>query len=203
MFSCNVVSRWAQLVSFLNCLQDVKLSRIAIYRDEFRRMNCSLNWSFISCGELHCDSVKIKTTIDSRLFFSRQCESLDWSDCLVVLLLSATHFWKSGHVCLIRGYFSFSQCFRAGVFSSLSPLPLTRPISSSLREVSTWRFREQVVRSKKMPVLQANKPSDFLFLAFCNLEWPQKVILIGATAASVALLLDVAITGVLGLAHYW
>ena len=24
-----------------------------------------------------------------------------------------------------------------------SPLPLTRPISSSLREVSTWRFREQ------------------------------------------------------------
>ena len=123
MFSCNVLSHWAQLVSFLNCLQDVKLSRIAIYRDEFRRMNCSLNWSFISCGELHCDSVKIKTMINSSLFFLRQCESLDWSDCLVVLLLSATHFRKSGHARLIRGCFSFSQCFRAGVFSSLSPPP--------------------------------------------------------------------------------
>ena len=37
-----------------------------------------------------------------------------------------------------------------------SPLPLTRPISSSLREVSTWRFREQIARSKKTPALQAN-----------------------------------------------
>ena len=36
-----------------------------------------------------------------------------------------------------------------------SPLPLTRPISSSLREVSTWRFREQIARSKKTPALQA------------------------------------------------
>ena len=35
-----------------------------------------------------------------------------------------------------------------------SPLPLTRPISSSLREVSTWRFREQIARSKKTPALQ-------------------------------------------------
>ena len=61
--------------------------------------------------------------INSSLFFLRQCESLDWSDCLVVLLLSATHFRKSGHARLIRGCFSFSQCFRAGVFSSLSPPP--------------------------------------------------------------------------------
>jgi len=36
-----------------------------------------------------------------------------------------------------------------------SPLPLTRPISSSLREVSTWRFRKQITRSKKTPALQA------------------------------------------------
>ena len=36
-----------------------------------------------------------------------------------------------------------------------SPLPLTRPISSALREVSTWRFREQIARSKKTPALQA------------------------------------------------
>ena len=171
MFSCNVVSRWAQLVSFLNCLQDVKLSRIAIYRDEFRRMNCSLNWSFISCGELHCDSVKIKTMINSSLFFLRQCESLDWSDCLVVLLLSATHFRKSGHARLIRGCFSFSQCFRAGVFSSLSPLPLTRPISSSLREVSTWRFREQIARSKKTPTLQANSLRIYFQLSRLCFFW--------------------------------
>ena len=61
--------------------------------------------------------------INSSLFFSRQCKSLDWSDCLVVFLLSATHFWKSGHAHLIRGCFSFSQCFSAGVFSSLSPPP--------------------------------------------------------------------------------
>ena len=123
MFSCNVVSRWAQLVSFLNCLQDVKLSRIAIYRDEFRRINCSWNWSFISYGELHCDSVKIKTMINSSLFFLRQCKSLDWGDCLVVLLLSATDFQKSSPARLIRGCFSFSQCFQAGVFSSLSLPP--------------------------------------------------------------------------------
>ena len=123
MFSCNVLSHWAQLVSFLNCLQDVKLPWIAICRDECRRMNCRLNWSFISCGELHCDSVKIKTMINSSLLFLRQCESLHWGDCLVVLLLSATHFRKSGHARLIKGCFSFSQCFRAGVFSSLSPPP--------------------------------------------------------------------------------
>ena len=129
MFSCNVVSRWAQLVSFLNCLQDVKLSRIAIYRDEFRRMNCSLNWSFISCGELHCDSVKIKTMINSSLFFLRQCESLDWSDCLVVLLLSATHFRKSGHACLIRGVSHFHSVF-VRAFSLLSPRPLPASFGS-------------------------------------------------------------------------
>ena len=36
-----------------------------------------------------------------------------------------------------------------------SPLPLTRPTSSSIREVSTWYFREQIARSKKTPALQA------------------------------------------------
>ena len=41
-----------------------------------------------------------------------------------------------------------------------SPLPLTRPISSSLREVSTWRFREQIARSKKTRALQANSPQS-------------------------------------------
>ena len=59
--------------------------------------------------ELHCDSVKIKTMINSSLLFLRKCESLDWSDCLVVLFMSATHFRKSGHARLIRECFSFSQ----------------------------------------------------------------------------------------------
>ena len=71
----------------------------------------SINWCTVtpSCNrELHCDSVKIKAMINSNLFFLRQCDSLDWIDCLVVLLLSATHFPKSGHAHLIRGCFSFS-----------------------------------------------------------------------------------------------
>ena len=135
-------SRWAQLVSFLNCLQDVKLSGIVIYRDEFRRMNYSLNWIFISCGELHFDSVKIKTMINSSFFFLRQCESLDWRDCLVVLLLSATHFRKSGHSSLSKGVFLSFTVFsgRRFLFSLHAPslLPFTCPISSSLREISTW-----------------------------------------------------------------
>ena len=174
MFSCNVVSRWAQLVSFLNCLQDVKLSRIAIYRDEFRRMSCSLNWSLISFGELHCDSVKIKTMINFSLFFLRQCESLDWSDCLVVLLLSATHFRKSGHTRLIRGCFSFSVFSGRRFLFSLpvpSSLPLTRPISSSLRELSTWRFREQIARSKKTPVLQVTHEKPLAPRVVTPLPW--------------------------------
>ena len=112
-------------------LQDVKLSWIVIYRYEFGRMNNSLNWSFMSCGELHCDSIKIKTMINSNLFFLRQCKSLDWSDCFVVLLLSATHFQKSGHKRLIRRCFTFSQCFQAGVFlfSLATPFPLPPPPS--------------------------------------------------------------------------
>ena len=36
-----------------------------------------------------------------------------------------------------------------------SPLPFTRPISSSLWEVSTWRFLEQIARSKKTHARQA------------------------------------------------
>ena len=36
-------------------------------------------------------------------------------------------------------------------------LTVTRHISSSLREVSTWRFREQIARSKNTPALQARK----------------------------------------------
>ena len=154
MFSCKVISRWAQLVTFLNCLQDVKLSRIAIYRDEFRRMNGSF---FISCGELHCDSVKIKTMINSSLFFLRQCESLDWSDCLVVLLLSATHFRKSGHVRLIRGCFSFSQCFRQA-FSLLSPRPIPAPFNSPHLLLYSGSFNMALQHgSKKTPALQARR----------------------------------------------
>ena len=47
---------------------------------------------------------------------------------------------------------------RRFLFSLLAPslLPLTRPISSSLREVSAWHFCEQIARSKKTPALQVN-----------------------------------------------
>ena len=44
-----------------------------------------------------------------------------------------------------------------------SSLPLIRSISSSLLEVSTWRFREQIARSKKTPALQANRSGFSLF----------------------------------------
>ena len=47
---------------------------------------------------------------------------------------------------------------------------LTRPISSSLREVSTWRFREQIARSKKTPALQANLNFAFCFSFSPNFE---------------------------------
>ena len=59
-----------------------------------------------------------------------------------------------------------------------SPLPLTRPISSSLREVSTWRFRERIARSKKTPALQASFNANWhLFRVDCisTFEMKQKL----------------------------
>ena len=54
-------------------LQDVKLSRIVIYRYNIIRIKCSFNWSCINYGEIHCDSV------DSSLVFFYKCEPSDWS----------------------------------------------------------------------------------------------------------------------------
>ena len=54
-------------------LQDVKLSRIVIYRYKIIRIKCSFNWSCINYGEMHCDSV------DSSLVFFYKCVSCDWS----------------------------------------------------------------------------------------------------------------------------
>ena len=91
---------------------------------------------------------------------------------LIVLLLSAAHFWKSGHARLIRGCFSFSQCFLLSL-PAPSPLPLTHPISSSRRDVSTWHFREQIARSKKTPALQATaiwNPTMFQTIFMCSLD---------------------------------
>ena len=47
--------------SLLVCvfLRDVKFSQIVIWRSKLRRMNGTLNWSYINYGKLHCDSVKI------------------------------------------------------------------------------------------------------------------------------------------------
>ena len=111
-----------------NCLRDVKLSWIAIYRYEFRRMNRSLNWSFIRCGELHCDSVQIKTMINSSLFFLRQRESFglerlfccfviggyslpeerscatNWGVFLIFTVFSGRRFWNAKfYQCTWRG----------------------------------------------------------------------------------------------------
>ena len=45
------------LLAFLaGCL---KFSRIVIFRFKSRRMDCSLNWSYINYGELRCDPVMI------------------------------------------------------------------------------------------------------------------------------------------------
>ena len=163
IFSCNVVSRWAQLGTFLNCLQDSDLQRwIAAFK----------NWSFISCGEFHCDSAKIKTMINSSLFFLRQCESLDWRDCLDVLLLPATHFRKSGHAHLIRGVFLIFTVFSARrfLFSPPPPSPpLPTPVDSPhlllSSESLTWRFREQIGRSKKTPALTAGYSKPFRIIS--------------------------------------
>ena len=45
--------------SSLVFLQDVKFSRMVIHRSKFRRMDCSLNWSYFKHGELRCESGKI------------------------------------------------------------------------------------------------------------------------------------------------
>ena len=117
MFSCNVVSRWAQLVSFLNCLQDVKLSLIAIYRDEFRRLKLhQLGRISLWLSQDKNDELQLVFLKTSQVFGLERLLG-----CFV--LLAATHFRKSDHARLIRGCFSFSQYFRAGVFSSLSPPP--------------------------------------------------------------------------------
>ena len=138
MFSCNVVSHCAQLVSFLSCLQDVKLSRIAIYRDEFRRMNYSLNWSLISCGELPCDLVKIKTMINSSLFFLRQCEVFGLERLFVCLVIVGYSFPEERSRASNQGVFLIFTVFsgRRFLFSlpTPSPLPLTGLISSSLKQ---------------------------------------------------------------------
>ena len=75
--------------------------------------------------------------------------------------LSATHFRSNGQARPIRGCFSSSQCFRAGVFSSLSPPPtpllLTRSIFCPLFEFQYVLSRAKHSRPKKTPALQANK----------------------------------------------
>ena len=76
--------------------------------------------------------------------------------------MSATHFRSNGQARLIRGCFSSSQCFRAGVFSSLSPPPYPA-LFDSLHFLPSFRVSicafasETFARPKKTPALQANK----------------------------------------------
>ena len=108
MFSCNVVLRWAQLFSFLICLQDVKVSRIAIYRYELRRMNCSLNWSSMRLWRVALWLSRDKNNDKLQLVFLKTMRVFGLGDCFVVLLLATTHFRKIGHAQQIRRCFSFS-----------------------------------------------------------------------------------------------
>ena len=67
--------------------------------------------------------------------------------------MSATHFRSNGQARPIRGCFSSSQCFRAGVFSSLSPPPtpllLTRPIFCPLFEFQYVLSRAKHSRARR------------------------------------------------------
>ena len=58
MVPCNGLSCWTQLIRvfFVGGGGEVKFSRILIYRSKFRRMDCTLDWSYIHYGGLHCDS---------------------------------------------------------------------------------------------------------------------------------------------------
>ena len=47
--------------------------------------------------------------------------------------------------------------WKIGESRNSNPYGLTRPISSSLWEVSTWRFHGQIARSMKTPALQATQ----------------------------------------------
>ena len=120
------------------CLQDVKFSPIAIYSHEFRRMNCSLNWS---CVELHCDPVKIKTMINSSRFFLRQCESLDWGVVPPLVTAFAVGWvWSSGWTqswigLLLLTVTDVSTTF-AVVFFRVKVLPLTATLRSGKTTVS-------------------------------------------------------------------
>ena len=145
MFSCNVVSRCAQLVSFSGCLQDFKLSRIAIYRDEFRRMNCSLNWSLISWGE---------KMINSSLFFLRRCEVFGLERLFVCFVIVCYSFPEERSRASNQGVFLIFTVFsgRRFLFSlpAPSPLPLTGPISSSLRRKFQHGARNLRVQRKRL-----------------------------------------------------
>ena len=110
---------------------------------------------FLAWVDFHARSRFARSTIPEgkwgttrSLFFLRQCKCLDWSHCLVVLLLSATHFRKSGHVHLITGCFSFSQCFRAA-FSLLSPRPLPAPSPPLFRKFQHGAFVSKLRAQRK------------------------------------------------------
>ena len=69
-------------VVFSGCL----FLALGIYRSKFRRMDCSLNRSYINQGELHCDKIALKAMIfiktqacysgDVTLWAAVRCSSL-------------------------------------------------------------------------------------------------------------------------------
>ena len=77
---------------------------------------------------------------------------------------SATHFRKGGQAVLIRGCFSFSQCFWGRRFLFFLPAPFDSLHFLLSFEISTWRFREQ----KHLP---ARVHCRLVYRALALLNW--------------------------------
>ena len=82
-------------------------------------MNCSLYWSFISCGELHCDAVKIKT----QLVFLKTMRVFGLERLFGCFVIVGYSFPEERSRASNQGVFLIFTVFSGGVFSSLSPPP--------------------------------------------------------------------------------
>ena len=115
----------SSLVFFFS--RDVKFSRIVIYRSKFRRMDCTLNWSYIHYGGLHCDSkYKQKIILVSH---TRPLKFISAPRKANILLVNYDSWWQ--HQMSVRelrhdrpsGWFSKSRGLSASVSFLSSPPP--------------------------------------------------------------------------------
>ena len=105
-------------------------------------------------GELHCDLVKIKTMINSSLFFLRRCEVFGLERLFVCFVIVGYSFPEERSRASNQGVFLIFTVFsgRRFLFSlpAPSPLPLTGPISSSLRRKFQHGARNLRVQRKRL-----------------------------------------------------